>query len=235
VVWDDVEKRWYHLYPDQDLPPGDGYHWRGPYKTWNARCAECHATNYQRNYGARTQSYASTQPEIGVGCEACHGPGAAHLDWVAGRPVETPGLTERGFTIDLGADVEATMQVCAACHSRREPLLDGNPVPGTPYHDAHALSLLRPGLYHADGQILDEAYVYGSFLQSKMYARGVGCWTVTSRTRPRSRRRTTPSVRNATRWRATRISPRCGWPSMTTRGTSSSPRGATARNAWPAT
>jgi len=35
--------------------------------------------------------------------------------------------------------------------------------------------LLRDGLYHADGQIRDEVYVYGSFLQSKMYARGVRC------------------------------------------------------------
>ena len=48
-------------------------------------------------------------------------------------------------------------------------------MPGTPYHDAYGLTLLRPGLYHADGQILDEVYVYGSFLQSRMYAAGVGC------------------------------------------------------------
>jgi len=31
------------------------------------------------------------------------------------------------------------------------------------------------GLYQADGQILDEVYVYGSFLQSKMYTRDVRC------------------------------------------------------------
>ena len=37
IVWDVAGKRWYHLYPDQDLPPGDGLHWTGPYKTWNAR------------------------------------------------------------------------------------------------------------------------------------------------------------------------------------------------------
>jgi predicted CXXCH cytochrome family protein len=49
------------------------------------------------------------------------------------------------------------------------------PVPGTPFHDSYGLALLRPGLYHADGQILDEVYVYGSFLQSRMYAQGVGC------------------------------------------------------------
>jgi tetratricopeptide (TPR) repeat protein len=36
-------------------------------------------------------------------------------------------------------------------------------------------STLRQGLYHADGQILDEVYVYGSFLQSRMYRAGVRC------------------------------------------------------------
>jgi predicted CXXCH cytochrome family protein len=34
---------------------------------------------------------------------------------------------------------------------------------------------LRDGLYHADGQIRGEVYVHGSFLQSKMYDRGVRC------------------------------------------------------------
>jgi tetratricopeptide (TPR) repeat protein len=36
-------------------------------------------------------------------------------------------------------------------------------------------SLLDEGLYFADGQILDEVYEYASFLQSKMYQRGVKC------------------------------------------------------------
>ena len=30
-------------------------------------------------------------------------------------------------------------------------------------------------MYYADGQIKEEVYVYGSFLQSKMYAAGVNC------------------------------------------------------------
>jgi len=41
--------------------------------------------------------------------------------------------------------------------------------------DTHRLALLDERLYHADGQILDEVYVYGSFLQSKMYGAGVIC------------------------------------------------------------
>ena len=67
VVWDVDEARWYHLYPDQDLPPDDGLHWTGPYKNWNARCAECHATGFEKNYSSATRSYASTQAENGVG------------------------------------------------------------------------------------------------------------------------------------------------------------------------
>ena len=175
VVWDTVEGRWFHLYPDADLPPDDGLHWTGPYKNWNARCAECHATGFEKNYDPERRQYASTQAEIGVGCEACHGPGSAHLDWVAGREI-SPELSPEGFTMKFArADAEAAIQQCAGCHSRREAHGNGNPLPGTAYHDAYNLATLRPGLYHADGQILDEVYVYGSFLQSKMYASGVSC------------------------------------------------------------
>ncbi len=175
VVWDTESRRWFHLYPDQDLPPDDGLHWTGPYKSWNARCAECHATGFEKNYDSVTRTYRSVQSEIGVGCESCHGPGSAHIDWAAGQD-SADGLSEYGFLMSWGrGQTEAEIQQCATCHSRREAHEDGNPLPGTPYHDAYNLALLRPGLYHPDGQIQDEVYVYGSFLQSKMYARGVGC------------------------------------------------------------
>ncbi len=179
VVWDVDEQRWYHLYPEQELYGGDGLHWTGPYKSWNARCAECHATGFEKNYAPANRSYASTQSEIGVGCEACHGPGEAHNIWADPDLIydadDWQGVSQVGLTMDFNRGVEATIQQCASCHARREPYTDGNPLPGTPFHDAYRLSTLREGLYHPDGQILDEVYVYGSFLQSKMYAKGVGC------------------------------------------------------------
>ncbi|WP_120633509.1 multiheme c-type cytochrome [Ruegeria sp. EL01] len=178
VVWDTEQEHWYHLYPDHELFAGDGLHWTGPYKNWNARCAECHATDFNKNYSPIDRSYASTQAEIGVGCEACHGPGEAHLAW-AEQPETTrrpwAGLSDAGLTIDMSLGGETYLQQCSTCHARREPFEDGNPLPGTPFHDAYQLSTLRDGTYHADGQILDEVYVYGSFLQSKMYAKGVTC------------------------------------------------------------
>mgnify|MGYP001816505612 FL=1 len=180
LSWDAKAKRWYHLYPEQDLKGGDGLHWTGPYKNWNARCAECHATGYEKKYEPRTRSYASTQAEIGVGCEACHGPGEAHLAW-AKQPEEKATksqsrLSDKGFTLAFTPkDAETEIQQCAGCHSRRGPFDEKSPLPGTPFHDSYRLALLRDGLYHADGSIQDEVYVYGSFLQSKMYDKGVRC------------------------------------------------------------
>jgi hypothetical protein len=81
VAWDTERNRWYHLYPDEDTTAGNGMHWTGFYKNWNSRCAECHATNFRKNYDPHNRSYTSRQAEIGVGCEACHGPGQAHLSW----------------------------------------------------------------------------------------------------------------------------------------------------------
>jgi len=46
---------------------------------------------------------------------------------------------------------------------------------GRTLSDTHVVSPLARGLYHADGQMLDEVYNYGSFKQSKMFAAGVTC------------------------------------------------------------
>lgn len=179
VVWDTVRKQWYDLYPGQVLPPTDGMHWTGPYKNWNGRCAECHATDFRKAFDADADRFSSTQSEIGVGCEACHGPGEAHVAWAEKKPMTAqgwPGPEALGLTIRFGKDApETEIQQCAGCHSLREAFGEGNPLPGTPYNDAYNLSLLRPSLFHADGQIQSEVYIYNSFLQSKMYKRGVRC------------------------------------------------------------
>ncbi len=64
--------------------------------------------------------------------------------------------------------------ICARCHARRAQM--GEDYDQTqPLGQTHMLALLSEPLYHADGQILDEVFEYGSFLQSAMHARGVVC------------------------------------------------------------
>lgn len=69
---------------------------------------------------------------------------------------------------------EAEIDTCARCHSRRGRLTEAVTAGAHP-EQSHRLALLAPGLYHVDGQVDDEVYVYGSFLQSRMYAAGVTC------------------------------------------------------------
>ena len=180
VAWDTINRRWYHLYPEQKMAANDGLHWTGPYKNWNSRCAECHATDYEKKYDVRGKTYASTSAEIAVGCEACHGPGEAHAKWANSPPAFDRsiwmGVNAHGLTTKFPKNNPlAEIEKCAQCHSRREPLGEASPPAHEPFDDHYRLALLRNGLYHPDGQILGEVYVYGSFLQSKMQQQGVRC------------------------------------------------------------
>ena len=66
------------------------------------------------------------------------------------------------------------IETCATCHARRAQMWEGH-VAGQALVDTHLPALLAQGLYEADGQMRDEVYNYGSFLQSKMFAKGVTC------------------------------------------------------------
>ena len=61
IAWDTVDERWYHLYPDDILGSDEGLHWTGPYKNWQARCAVCHQTNFQKDYDAQSKTYQTTR------------------------------------------------------------------------------------------------------------------------------------------------------------------------------
>jgi len=181
-------QRWYHLYPDEAITHADILHWTGSFQNWNSRCAACHSTELKKNYSPATNSYATHWAEINVGCEACHGPGAAHANWAAtGRTAKDPGfsnvLTGKGVWAKEGdkttmrrqdgGNADSQIEVCAACHSRRTELSEDHA--GKPFSDLFQLRLLEQDMYFADGQIREEVYDYGSFLQSKMHAAGVAC------------------------------------------------------------
>jgi Flp pilus assembly protein TadD len=201
VSWDTRPKsaggqRWFHLYAQSRVPAGDVLHWTSPSQNWNARCAECHSTNLRKGYDAARNIYKTTWSDINVACEACHGAGSRHVAWARGRNSKGPrasgeddGLVPLGakdgatWTFDPGTDIahrdrprtsRMEVEMCARCHARRATLTDDYHV-GRPITDTHRPSLLEDGLYFADGQIRDEVYEYGSFLQSRMYANGVTC------------------------------------------------------------
>ena len=175
LAWDVSRQRWFHLYPNQAIPPDDWLHWTRNAQNWNGMCAECHSTNLQKGYDPENEIYTTSWSDIDVGCEACHGPGSRHVAWAKVPPMARPELPDLGLAVPT-ADITpaALVELCAPCHSRRAELGDYDHR-GLQLLDHMLPSLLSEGLYFADGQDLDEVYTYGSFLQRKMYARGVSC------------------------------------------------------------
>ncbi len=176
IAWDTENERWFTLYPDERIAAGDPLHWTGRYQRWNAMCAECHSTDLQKHYDLETDSYETDWKEIDVGCQACHGPGSAHVAWAEEHAGDSAyGNEWNGLGTRLARHAQKEqIDACAPCHSRRVAL-DSRPEIGAAFLDNYLPERLHAGYYFPDGQILDEVYVYGSFAQSKMYLRGVAC------------------------------------------------------------
>jgi predicted CXXCH cytochrome family protein len=195
-------QRWFHLYPDEEIKHDDVLHWTKLDQNWNFMCAECHSTGLRRNYDASADSFATTWAEISVGCEACHGQGSTHAAWARDQNSWWPfgkredpnkGLLVRfderhGVTWPIDpqtgnarhtaspAALRKEVETCGLCHARRGEFRE-DWVPGQWLSQTHVVEPLTRNAYHADGQIRDvvEAYNYGPFKQSRMFAAGVTC------------------------------------------------------------
>ena len=205
IAWDSRPKeaggqRWFHLYPNEKISHDDILHWTKLNQNWNFMCAECHSTGVRKNYDAASDRFATTFAEISVGCEACHGQGSRHVGWARDRKSWWPfGKTDdpaKGLIVRFDersnvtwpidaktgnatrstapATLRKEVETCGLCHARRGQFSE-NWLPGRWLSETHVVSPISRGLYHADGQMLDEVYNYGSFKQSKMFAAGVTC------------------------------------------------------------
>lgn len=191
LAWDNRDKeqggqRWFVLHPEQRKI--DEFHHTQMGQNWNHMCADCHSTGFQKAFNPESNRFNSSYSAINVSCAACHGDSKQHLVWAGGDK----GLKNKGFDRDITIqvalftqDADSNMipigeqtssqqiEVCATCHSRRSQLAERDP--DKSFYDLFRPALLSPELYHVDGQIFDENYVWGSFLQSKMFTAGVTC------------------------------------------------------------
>ena len=177
--WDVEGKRWFHVYNEERIPPHDQLFWTRPMQNWDHMCADCHSTNLRKRFNAKRQTFETVYSEMNVACESCHGPGKKHVD------LASASSDWKGFPHFALADVNSTNKIqvdsCAKCHSRRGFAHPGHHA-GSRFLDHFLPEVTQPWspdmsvpTYHVDGQIDDEVYVYGSFIQSKMYHQGVKC------------------------------------------------------------
>lgn len=174
IAWDVGHQQWFDLKSHEHGDDLESLHWSQPANNWNFMCAECHSTDVKKNYDPTSDSYNTRFSQINVGCQACHGPASEHLALVRDGRTK-PADSSWGFAVDpMRRGAIAQVDACGRCHSRRAALVRDYSY-GKPLLDTHLPALLTEGLYFADGQIQDEVYEYGSFLQSKMYSKGVRC------------------------------------------------------------
>ncbi len=168
VTWDVIDKKWFHQYKGDKIAPHDWLHWTKGAQNWNTMCAECHSTNLKKNYSIEEDSFNTSYSSINVNCESCHGPAEKHLSWAENK------TEDKNTYILTGKNQKEQLNVCATCHARRVKLTE-NYTPGEHFEDQYMVQNITNNYYHGDGQIEEEDYVYGSFMQSKMFAEGVKC------------------------------------------------------------
>jgi hypothetical protein len=201
VAWDVEEQRFFHmneafLYPD---PPGFGARTieRSDYERhvvrWNDNCVFCHNVAPDPGRDPATGAFDTQVAELGIACEACHGPGAEHAAANASPlrryAIHASGAPDPTIANPARLDPARSADVCGRCHGQRITddvgafLEHGDPfVPGddlalysSPLWRDTTLDG-REGVFAArfwgDGTARLSAYEYQGLLQSRCATEG---------------------------------------------------------------
>ena len=129
VFWHIASRRWVDWKEITPIP--DGAH--DIRQIWNANCFNCHGTNIVQGYDVAEKKYKSSWTEMGIGCEACHGPGREHVTLMEAwekDPASKPKYDNSSKNRQL-SDILKTFSVrsseprrvydtCAYCHGNKK-------------------------------------------------------------------------------------------------------------------
>lgn len=115
-----------YLMSDQRWVPREAAFMRGTNDTgrfitqWNHHCIRCHSTGGNPGLNDKTGLLETKVAELGIACEACHGPGEQHakLQRELASLTAPPPVKERDTTIinPKKLDHRRSSEVCGQCH-----------------------------------------------------------------------------------------------------------------------
>ena len=119
------------LIEDKRWAPRNSLFIRDPYtviskENWNMNCIRCHTTGPQPKPNKEAQRFESQVVDLGISCEACHGPGQKHVD----RQISLAALPDKDRRQALASeplsiiqpedlDHNRSTQVCGSCHGMK--------------------------------------------------------------------------------------------------------------------
>ncbi len=134
VFWHVASKRWVDWKEITPIP--DGAH--EIRQIWNQNCFNCHGTNIVQGYDIAAKQYKSHWTEMGIGCEACHGPGREHVAlteaWEkdpASKPKYDSSSKNRQLSDTLkifstrSSEPRRVYDTCAYCHGNKNNVFVG--------------------------------------------------------------------------------------------------------------
>jgi predicted CXXCH cytochrome family protein len=204
VAWHVEERRWFpmtgaFLFADETetTVPGRPTFGGGVFDRhvtrWNDNCVFCHNVAPNPGLDAATGRFQTTTAELGVACEACHGPGAEHVsanaDPLRRLFLSTKHVADPTIVNPARLSPARAADVCGRCHGQRladdvAPFLTH----GDPFVPGDDLALTTSPLWRdtplagdreafaprfwADGTARLTAYEYQGLLQSRCAQRG---------------------------------------------------------------
>ena len=156
---------------DHTLAPDEPYYWTNRNRCWNRECFDCHLSGMRKNYDPVTNTYNTTWRDLGIDCEACHGPGRPHARL---RAIDgTRDTLEADTTLVKLQDLSPVQQVevCGQCHARKVVLAQGYQ-PGDDFYEFYEIGLLDDNLVMPDGRYWGMMYDMMALMQSPCYEKG---------------------------------------------------------------
>jgi cytochrome c552 len=145
---------------------------------WNANCIQCHSVAGQPRHDLASDRFESRAAELGIACEACHGPGARHVErmrdpWVREHRHDSPD-PDPTIVNPARLDAARASEVCGQCHAYfvpRQPDRWWESGFTESYRPGDALSQSRRLLRYEPGAALDDPELSAS-LDSLFYSDG---------------------------------------------------------------
>ena len=90
---------------------------------WNDNCVFCHNVRANPGFDPETESFRTEVAELGVACEACHGPAGEHVasneDPLRRYALHASGQADPTIRNPARMSAERSSEVCGRCHGQR--------------------------------------------------------------------------------------------------------------------